>query len=260
MKSATTDDGKTWASSLLYLEDHPKSAGFWLPKWPAFTLPLTAPEHRLDEPDVGPVVVHQRRHRVAEQVARPTLADPRRIDVATHQERQGVGRHRLAQVIEEQHVLGVVAHDQRRPDLVEVLADPRQGPVADRDHPVLPALALPHDDRAPLLVEVVDVEVGKLRAADVRRVERLQDGPIPDAQRLAHVGLGDDLLGLARRQDVLREAIIRRAGIATETQEPRESPHWIICSKRQRRLEKDALHRNAIRWRLLPPTSPATCR
>ena len=41
-------------------------------------------EHGLDEPDVGAVLQHQRRHRVAEQVARAALAGVGRVDVLAH--------------------------------------------------------------------------------------------------------------------------------------------------------------------------------
>ena len=41
------------------------------------------------------------------------------------------------------------------------------------------------------------------------RVEGFQDGPVPEAQRLVDVGLVDDLLGFAGRQDALGQAVFQ---------------------------------------------------
>ncbi len=60
---------------------------------------LGMPQHRLDEANVGPVVVHQCRHRVPKQMARTTLANLGLVNIATNQQRQGVGRDVLAQLI-----------------------------------------------------------------------------------------------------------------------------------------------------------------
>lgn len=52
---------------------------------------LAMTEHGLNEPDVGPVVVHQRCHRVAKEVARATLAHVRPLNVAAYQQRKLIG-------------------------------------------------------------------------------------------------------------------------------------------------------------------------
>ena len=49
-------------------------------------------QHGLDEADVGPVLQHQGRHRVAEQVAGAGLADASTVDVVAHQLREPVRR------------------------------------------------------------------------------------------------------------------------------------------------------------------------
>jgi len=54
-------------------------------------------EHGLDIPDVGTALQHQRRHAVAEQVARAALAGVGRFDMAAHELRQPVERERLSE-------------------------------------------------------------------------------------------------------------------------------------------------------------------
>ena len=58
-------------------------------------------EDRLDVPDVGPVFVHQRRHRVAQQVTRSGLPGARRDDAFPHRPRQMVAAERLILVGQE---------------------------------------------------------------------------------------------------------------------------------------------------------------
>lgn len=44
-------------------------------------LQVRVSQHRLDEADIGSAFQHQRRHRVAEQVTRPALAEIRRVHI-----------------------------------------------------------------------------------------------------------------------------------------------------------------------------------
>lgn len=62
-------------------------------------------EHRLDEADVAAVLQHQRRHRVAEQVAGAVLAKVRLINVAAHSIRQPGQIERLAGARQEQRLI-----------------------------------------------------------------------------------------------------------------------------------------------------------
>jgi hypothetical protein len=56
-------------------------------------------EDLLDEPDVGAVLVHVRRHRVAQQVTRPGLAEFRRDDALKHRPRQMIAAERLTLIL-----------------------------------------------------------------------------------------------------------------------------------------------------------------
>ncbi len=53
------------------------------------SIELGMAKHGLNVPCVGSIFEHQRRHRVAEQMARARLADGRLVDVLTDQERHG---------------------------------------------------------------------------------------------------------------------------------------------------------------------------
>jgi hypothetical protein len=55
---------------------------------------LGVPEHRLDVADVGAVLQHQRRHRVAEQVAGAAFPQVRGVHVVAHHLRQPVRREK----------------------------------------------------------------------------------------------------------------------------------------------------------------------
>ena len=63
---------------------------------------LAVAQDRLDVTDVCPVIEHQRRHRVTEDVAAPALLDPRRRDVLLHQVREPVLSERLTELVQEQ--------------------------------------------------------------------------------------------------------------------------------------------------------------
>jgi hypothetical protein len=99
------------------------------------------PEHRLDEPDVGPVLQHHRSHGMPEPMAGTTLADPGRVDGLADHLRQPVGGERFAKGGEEQGAV-IGAGGERGPDILLPFADPVECALADRDHPVLLALAL----------------------------------------------------------------------------------------------------------------------
>ena len=98
--------------------------------------------------------------------------------------------------------------DQRRPDFGDVLVDPGQRPLADRDHAVLLALAHADHHRAALHVEVVELQAGEFQPPDAGGVEGFQDGPVADAQRVGDVGLVEHAVGFAGRQHVLGQAFL----------------------------------------------------
>lgn len=72
--------------------------------------------------------------------------------------------------------------------LAQIFVDPRDGSFADGDDAVFLALALPDGERAALAVQVVELQVDQLGAADSRRVKRLQHGAVAQTQRLVDVG------------------------------------------------------------------------
>ena len=77
-------------------------------------------EHLLDEADVGSAFEHQRRHRVAEQVAGPALADLRCLHVVRDVWLRRFELERFARVGQEDGVV-VRLGDQLRTGFVEVL-------------------------------------------------------------------------------------------------------------------------------------------
>lgn len=120
---------------------------------------LGVPELLLDEPHVGPVLQHERRHRVPEQVAGPALAGLGPVNGVAQELRQPARLERAAQVRQE-HRAVIRRRRERRPRFLDVAAHPRERAFAHRDHPVLFAFALADHHGAALLVEVVG-HVGK---------------------------------------------------------------------------------------------------
>ena len=104
-------------------------------------------EHRLDEADVGAVYEHLRRDGVTKQVTRAGLVDPGAREVFLDQIRELVVAKRGAEIADE-HVPLVGFHHQPRPHVIPIFADPRAGPLSDRDLAVLLALALADQHRA----------------------------------------------------------------------------------------------------------------
>ena len=62
---------------------------------------FACPEHFLNHPDVGAVLQHQRRHRVAEQMASAHLADFRLRQIAAHQRCKLPALEGFAHVVQE---------------------------------------------------------------------------------------------------------------------------------------------------------------
>ena len=100
----------------------------------------------------------------------------------------------------------------------QVPTDPHDRPLAERHHPVLVPLALPHLQRPPLRIDVEERQLGRLPPSDPRRVQRLEDRPVTHPQRIEEVRLRQHPLRLRRRQDVLRKT--RLSGAAARDHSP----------------------------------------
>src|ERR1035438_9022303 len=130
-------------------------------------------EHLLYEADVRAAFEHQRCHRVAEEMTSAMLADSGRFDVLPDDVTERGTPQRFALHGQEQ---GHVVRLGRKPGprLVEILVQPRDGPLADWDYAILHALALADGHDARCAVHVVEFEIDKLRAPHLCRVKRLQ--------------------------------------------------------------------------------------
>jgi hypothetical protein len=136
-------------------------------------------EQRLDEAHIGAVLQHVRGAGVTEQVAgtvqRTGHLHPRQlraVDRLLDDPRELLAGQSQSLPGEEQRVRFAVligAH------LVAIPGKPRQSPVADRHHAVLPALALPDQHRAARGVDVGQVQRDQFGAPHAGAVQRLED-------------------------------------------------------------------------------------
>jgi hypothetical protein len=131
----------------------------------------------------------------------------------------------------------------------KVPIDPVERPLPDWHEAVLLPLALPHRHRPPRRVHVEGLQVHQLAAAKARRVERLQDRPVPHAVIEARIGLGQHLLHLLVGQHHPRQLVaeprqLEVLGRAEQhhvppRQEAKEAPKVreprVLAPKRQRR-------------------------
>jgi len=171
-------------------------------------LELGVIEQGLDHPRVGSVLEHVRRAGVPEEVATARLADVGRVHVVADHLREPVRREGLAQVRQKQGVVALGATEIRA-GLLKVLGSPGERSLADGDHPVLPSLAEPHEDKTPVGVQIVELQAAKLHAADSRRVERFHHRAIPKPHRGQDVRLAEHKLGLAGVEDVARKTLLK---------------------------------------------------
>jgi hypothetical protein len=120
--------------------------------------------------------------------------------------RHPIGRERLAERGQEQR--GVVsAAGQLGPHIIAIFDDPSQRPLADRQHPVLLPLALADHDRAAIGIDVVELEVDQLEAADAGGLERLEYRAVADADQRREVRHRQHLLHLFDVQDVAGQSL-----------------------------------------------------
>ena len=130
-------------------------------------------EQLLDRAQVGAALEQVRRERVAEAVR------------VRHQAAQRRGVEPAAAGREEERVVGAAGELGAR--LAEVAGDPVGGLLAERDDPVLRALAVADVDVLLLEVDVAEIEPDRLRAAQAGRVDELEQRPVADRERLVAV-------------------------------------------------------------------------
>ncbi|MBN1852521.1 MAG: hypothetical protein JW829_07340 [Pirellulales bacterium] len=142
-------------------------------------------------------------------MAASPFADVGGVDVFADHLCQAVRRESFAKMRQEQCVV-IRINDQTGPNFGDVLVDPRQRPGADRDLPVLLALALTDHQRTAIDVHVVQLQVDHFHPPDLRRVERFQDGPVAQTERIGQLWDGQDRFRSADRQDVFWEQKINQ--------------------------------------------------
>ncbi len=129
-------------------------------------------EDGLDVPDVGPVLVHQRCHRVAQQMAGSGLACVRGGDAAFDDGGQMVAAERLTLRCEEHgHIVRLDGELGTR--LLDVLAQPRHRPRSDGDVAIFAALALIDQQQAAVEREVVELQPHDFQPPHSGRVDHL---------------------------------------------------------------------------------------
>lgn len=121
----------------------------------------------LDEPGVGSAFEHQGGAGVAQQMAGTAFAQIGGVDVFADKLGEPVRGERLEEVRQKERAV-VRLPDEAGADFIEVAADPCKGAVANRDHPIFAAFALPHHDGAAFVIDVAKVEMGQFGAAHSR--------------------------------------------------------------------------------------------
>ena len=166
--------------------------------------------------DVRAVLVHQCRHRVAEQVTRAALAQPGRCDALFHDEGQMIAAERFALRCEEHRVV-VGFCGKLGPRLGDVLLEPQHGALAHRDIAVLAALALVDQDQPAVELKIEQFQPHDFETAHSCRVQNLQERTVAQPDRIVHVRLRDDLLDLLSRKDDLGQTSGRGAATRSPT-------------------------------------------
>lgn len=158
-------------------------------------------EHLLDVPDVRPALVHQRGHRVAEEMAGAGLAQLRRVHPFLHRIAQMIAAERLTLRREEDgHIVRL--DGKLGTGLPNVLLQPCDRPFPDRRIAVFLALAV-DQDQATVERQVIEFEQDRFKTPDAGRVQHLQDRPVTQSDRIAQVAALHDPLDLLGGEDVL---------------------------------------------------------
>ncbi len=201
---------------------------------------VLVPQHLLDDPHVGPVFQHERGHRVPQEMTTPPPRESRPPQGRRHQlahlglaQRIAADRHEAPLHPGGPHVPG--------PDVPKVGIQPTQGSVPDRNHPVPVPLAVADKERAPLPIDVLELEMHQFAPAESGGIEHLEDGPVPEADRPAPVGNGENRIHLLRIQHPPRQSprtprdleLQRRVGLqgAGPGEPPPEPPQGQDCDR-----------------------------
>lgn len=110
-------------------------------------LQVLVAEDRLDEADVRAAFVHERRHRVAEEMTRSYFPEIRLDHMRAHGPRQMIAAERLA-LRRQEHLAVVRFDDDLRTRLADVFIKPGDGALVDGNEAVFLAFAEPDEDRA----------------------------------------------------------------------------------------------------------------
>ncbi len=145
-------------------------------------LDIFVAEHLLDITDVRPALVHQRCHRVSEEMTGAGLAQLRRVDPLLYREAQMIAAERLTLRCEE-HGHVVRLDGKLRSALPDVLLKPCDRPLSDRRISVFLALAV-DEDQATIKREIVELELHRFQTPDAGRVQHLQDRPVTQPDNL----------------------------------------------------------------------------
>ncbi|PHM30034.1 hypothetical protein Xsze_04380 [Xenorhabdus szentirmaii DSM 16338] len=139
---------------------------------------LLMPQHHLDMADIRPVVQHLGRHRVPEQVTGPRFVQLRLLPDGLRRYLGQVARTQWPAFLRDKQVAAVMLRRQFGPHLRQITRQPAQRPLADRDHPVFIAFALPDNHGTPFDVDIPLFELAQLHAPDAATPEHFQHHPI----------------------------------------------------------------------------------
>src|SRR5208337_2529072 len=130
-------------------------------------------QHRLDISYVRSSLEHQRRHRVPEDMASASLTYFRSLDVMAGKPTEVVrcewGPHRG-----KKHDAFIWLHHQIGPQLPQILFEPSQCSIPNRNDTVPLPFAFSDGHQAMFLVNIVEPQMEKLHSENSRRVEKLK--------------------------------------------------------------------------------------
>ncbi len=96
--------------------------------------------------------------------------------------------------------------DHLGPHAVAIAERPAHRTLADRDQPILLALAFTDEERAALGIEIGAIEPDEFHAPNTGRVEDFDDRPVAAPERGREVRLGQHAFDFAHREHGAREA------------------------------------------------------
>ena len=131
-----------------------------------------------------------------------------RIEPRTDHAREDVGIEGVAVAGEEQRRRARVQAEART-HFLEIAFEPGDGARADGHDAVFLALAESHVKRAAFGVHVGEFQPAKFGAPQARRVKQFEHGAIAHAERIAHVGDGQQLFDFGERQHFLGQTLLR---------------------------------------------------